>query len=107
VGNDGHREGRANVRGGGVTIPVTAGTVTVRCFGGAKIAAGTPAESVPVSEGATVDDVVASLVARHGDALAPVLAVASVLLDEVAVRDRATMVPDGAVLDVLPPVTGG
>jgi hypothetical protein len=29
------------------------------------------------------------------------------VLDEVAVRNRRTLVPDGAVLDVLPPVAGG
>ncbi len=34
------------------------------------------------------------------------LAAANFLLDEVAVHDRSVAVPDGAVVDVLPPVAG-
>ena len=82
-------------------------TATVRYFGGAKIAAGMRSELVAVRAGATVDGLVAALGASHGEALARVLAAASFLLDEVAVRDRSIVVPDGAVIDVLPPVAGG
>jgi molybdopterin converting factor small subunit len=89
------------------TTPTTAVEVTVRFFAGAKAAAGTPARTVTLPPGATVDDLVGGLAADHGDALARVLAAASFLLDEVAVHDRALPVPHGAVLDVLPPFAGG
>jgi molybdopterin synthase sulfur carrier subunit len=82
-------------------------TVSVRFFAGAKAAAGTRGETVAVPRGATVDDLVAALAAAHGDALARVLAAASFLLDEVAVHERSTVLPDGAVFDVLPPFAGG
>ena len=82
-------------------------TVTVRYFAGAKAAAGTAAECVSLPAGATVADLVAALAADHGDALARVLGACSFLLDEVAVRDQRVPVPDGAVLDVLPPFAGG
>jgi len=81
--------------------------VTVRYFAGAKAAAGTRSEDVAVPEGATVDDLVAALAADHGDGLARVLAAASFLLDEVAVRDRTVVLAEGAVVDVLPPFAGG
>lgn len=55
----------------------------------------------------TVDGVLAEVAARHGDKLGRVLTACSVLLDEVAVRDRSVAVRDGAVLDVLPPFAGG
>jgi molybdopterin synthase sulfur carrier subunit len=82
-------------------------TVTVRYFAGAKAAAGTRSEPVEVPEGATIDELVTALGADHGEALTRVLAAASFLLDEVAVRDRATVLADGAVVDVLPPFAGG
>jgi sulfur-carrier protein len=82
-------------------------TLTVRYFAGAKAAAGTRSEDVTLPEGATVDDLVAALAADHGDALARVLAAASFLLDEVAVRDRTVVPAPGAVVDVLPPFAGG
>ncbi|MDD7932071.1 MoaD/ThiS family protein [Actinomycetospora straminea] len=84
-----------------------AATVTVRYFAGAKAAAGTRSETVAVPQGATVADLVTALAADHGDALTRVLGAASFLLDEVAVHDRATVLPDGAVVDVLPPFAGG
>lgn len=80
---------------------------TVRYFGGAKAAAGTQIESVALPVGATVENLVCLLAANHGEALARILAAASILLDEVAMRDRGALIPDGAVLDVLPPVAGG
>jgi sulfur-carrier protein len=94
------------------TAPTTAATappvgVTVRYFAGAKAAAGTRREDVTVPAGATVDDLIAALAADHGDALARVLAAASFLLDEVAVRDRTLVLAEGAVVDVLPPFAGG
>jgi molybdopterin synthase sulfur carrier subunit len=86
---------------------VGAGTATVRYFGGAKLAAGLKSELVAVRGGATVEGLIAALAATHGEALARVLATASFLLDEVAVHDRSAVIPDGAVIDVLPPVAGG
>ena len=82
-------------------------TVTVRYFAAARAAAGVEAERLDVPAGGTVDDVLAAVRARHGDALARVLERCSYLLDEVAVRDRATPLPDNATIDVLPPFAGG
>ncbi|PPK70529.1 MoaD/ThiS family protein [Actinokineospora auranticolor] len=81
--------------------------VRVRYFAGARAAAGVHEEEVSLPHGATVADAVTSIAARHGDGLARVLAAASFLLDGVAVRDRATPVPHGTGLDVLPPFAGG
>jgi sulfur-carrier protein len=81
--------------------------VTVRYFAGAKAAAGVSAESVALNDGDTVRDVLAVLTVRHGAALARVLDASSLLLDEVAVRDRSLRLPAGATLDVLPPFAGG
>ncbi len=82
-------------------------TVTVRYFAGARAAAGVDAEPVALAPDATVDDVLGALRARHGDRLTTVLASASLLLDEVAVRDRSLRPRAGATLDVLPPFAGG
>jgi molybdopterin synthase sulfur carrier subunit len=62
---------------------------------------------VALAEGGTVDDVLAALSARHGERLSRVLAASSLLLDEVAVRDRAQRLTTGATLDILPPFAGG
>ncbi|MGQ0480306.1 MAG: MoaD/ThiS family protein [Pseudonocardia sp.] len=82
-------------------------TVTVRYFAGARAAAGVPVEAIEVPLDATVADVLATLRDRHGPELTRVLAASSLLLDEVAVRDRSARLPAGAVLDVLPPFAGG
>jgi molybdopterin converting factor small subunit len=90
-----------------VSNSVSAGTTTVRYFGGAKTAAGIGSELVAVRAGASIDGLIAALAASHGAALARVPAAASFLLDEVAVHARSVAVVDGAVVDVLPPVAGG
>jgi molybdopterin synthase sulfur carrier subunit len=82
-------------------------TVTVRYFAAARAAAGLEAEAVEVPVGSSVDILLKTVRARHGDDLARVLDRCSFLLDEVAVRDRNTRLPDGAVVDVLPPFAGG
>ena len=87
------------------TTGTTAG-VEVRYFAGAAAAAGTGAEHLDLRAGSTVDDVLTALAAAH-PALRPVLEVASVLLDEVVVRDRSAPVPGGSQIDVLPPFAGG
>ncbi|MFZ5871479.1 MAG: MoaD/ThiS family protein [Actinomycetota bacterium] len=80
--------------------------VSVRYFAGAAAAAGADEEKVELPAGATVADLVTHLAGTH-PRLAPVLDVASLLLDEVTVRDRTVVVPDGATVDVLPPFAGG
>ena len=81
-------------------------TVTVRYFAGAAAAAQVPEEPVTLRAPATVTDLSAELVHRHGDALARVLAAASFIVDETAATaDRA--LDDGARVDVLPPFAGG
>jgi molybdopterin converting factor small subunit len=81
--------------------------VTVRYFAAARAAAGVEAESVTVPVGATVDILLKTVRAAHGDELGRVLDRCSFLLDEVAVRDRDVPLHDGATVDVLPPFAGG
>jgi sulfur-carrier protein len=82
-------------------------TVTVRYFAAARAAAGLEVEPVEVPVGSSVEILLKTVRARHGDGMARVLDRCSFLLDEVAVRDRNTLLPDGAVVDVLPPFAGG
>jgi hypothetical protein len=56
---------------------MSAGTATVRYFGGAKTAAGMRSELVAVRADATVEGLVAALAASHGEALGRVLAAAA------------------------------
>jgi sulfur-carrier protein len=93
---DGRREGRV-----GEHVEVE-----VRYFAGAAAAAGAPGERVRVPAGASVADLL-DRAARDRPGLPPVLAVASVLVDEVAVTDRSVVLADGARVDVLPPFAGG
>ena len=81
--------------------------ITVRYFAGARAAAGLATEEVPLDGGGTVEDLLAELSRRHGTQLARVLAASSLLLDEVAVRDRAAPLASGTTVDVLPPFAGG
>ena len=80
-------------------------TITVRYFAAARAAAGVETERLDVS--GTVDDAIRAIREHHGAGLGRVLDRCSFLLDEVAVRDRSTVVPAGATLDVLPPFAGG
>ena len=82
-------------------------TETVSYYAAASAAAGVETESVEVPPGATVDILLKTVRATHGDDLARVLDRCSFLLDEVAVRDRELSLHDGALLDVLPPFAGG
>jgi molybdopterin synthase sulfur carrier subunit len=81
--------------------------VTVRYFAAARAAAGVESETVDVPPGATVEILLKTVRAMHGDDLGRVLDRCSFLLDEVAVRDRDVALHDGAVVDVLPPFAGG
>jgi sulfur-carrier protein len=85
------------------TAAVAVGTVTVRYWAGARAAAGV--ETDLVRGCATVADAVAAVDALH-PALAPVTAVSTLLLDGRAAQ-REQPLPDGSVLEVLPPFAGG
>ncbi|YAL82889.1 MoaD/ThiS family protein [Dermacoccaceae bacterium W4C1] len=76
--------------------------VTVRYWAGARTAAGTDTEIVPAGSVAQVKQ---ELTRRH-PALAPVLAVASLLVDGRA-HDGSGSLADGDLLEVLPPFAGG
>ena len=82
-------------------------TVTVRYYAAARAAAGVETEAVEVPPCATVDILLKTVCATHGDGLGRVLDRCSFLLGEVAVRDRELSLHDGALLDVLPPFAGG
>ena len=82
-------------------------TVTVRYFAAARAAAGVDAEPLDVPAGGSSRTCLTAARTRHGTELARVLERCSFLLDEVAVRDRTTRLPDHATLDVLPPFAGG
>ncbi len=77
-------------------------TVTVRYWAAARAATGTPQELRPPG---TVAAVLRDAAADH-PGLDQVVAVASTLLDGVAVGPDAD-VPPGSVLEVLPPFAGG
>ena len=81
--------------------------VTVRYFAAARAAAGVHSEDIDIGNGATVSDALEAIAARHGESLSKVLPACSFLLDSVAVRDRETVLPPAAKLDVLPPFAGG
>lgn len=87
--------------------PSPAVRVTVRYFAAARAAAGTSEEFVELVAGATLSDLLALAVDRHGAELGRVLGRCSYLLDEVAVRSRDVPLADGSVVDVLPPFAGG
>lgn len=82
---------------------VTVRTVTVRYWAGARAAAGVDSDVLRDCD--TVADAVAAVDALH-PGLPPVTAVSTLLLDGRAThRDQA--IPDGSVLEVLPPFAGG
>lgn len=82
-----------------------AAQVLVRYWAGARHAAGVESDEV---RGATVGEVLDAVLARR-PALEPVLAVASVLVDGLAgpASQRDREVPDGALVEILPPFAGG
>jgi molybdopterin synthase sulfur carrier subunit len=75
----------------------------VRYFAQAREAAGVAVEEVP---GATVEQVLAAAVARHGDRLGAVLASAAIWVDGEPCSP-VDPVAIGAEVAVLPPVSGG
>lgn len=82
------------------------GTVLLRYWAAARAAAGVDTEAIPVAaDGAEVGPLLEAALARHPD-LAPILPVASVLVDGRAAH-RGSLVAQGAVVEVLPPFAGG
>jgi molybdopterin converting factor small subunit len=82
-------------------------TATLRYWAAAKAAAGVAEEE---REAATLHDLLAAARAEHGAGLSRVLEVCSFLVDEHPVGARPhdeVALPDGALVDVLPPFAGG
>ncbi|SDT12863.1 Molybdopterin converting factor, small subunit [Pseudarthrobacter equi] len=86
----------------------------VRYFAAARAAAGFEEEKFDLPAGATVADLLDAVLAVPREEppagtppLARILSRSSFLLNEVAVRDRATVVGADDVVDVLPPFAGG
>ena len=78
--------------------------VLIRYFAGARAAAGVPEEKVGA---ATLGDLLEAVTTVHGQRLGQVLMACSFLVDGLVARDRATALPDGVTVDVLPPFAGG
>lgn len=78
-------------------------SVQVRWFAAAAEAAGCAEGEYP---GATVAEVLDAATARHGARLGAVAARCAVLV-EGRRAEPSTPVPDGSVVDVLPPFAGG
>lgn len=88
--------------------------MNVRYFAAARAAAGVDEERFELPAGSTVESLLAAVLGvqrKEPPAGTPplerILARSSFLLNEVAVRDRATVLADGDVVDVLPPFAGG
>lgn len=68
--------------------------------------AGRADETFELADGTTVDDAVQAIVAAHSS-LAAVMPHVRVAVDEAFVHDHAVALADGAVLALIPPVSGG
>lgn len=86
----------------------------VRYFAAARAAAGLEEEKFDLPAGATVADLLDAVLAVPREEppagtppLARILSRSSFLLNEVAVRNRSTVVGADDVVDVLPPFAGG
>jgi sulfur-carrier protein len=78
--------------------------VIVRYFAGARAAAGSAEEKVDAT---TLGELIDTVRSAHGERLSAVLTGASYLVDGLAAHDHAAVLPDGAVVDILPPFAGG
>ncbi|MCZ2823164.1 MULTISPECIES: MoaD/ThiS family protein [unclassified Modestobacter] len=83
---------------------MTAPTVTVRYFAGARAAVGVDTET---RQAGTLAELVGQLTDAHGERLERVLTACSFLVDGTSTRDRALVLTPGTVVDVLPPFAGG
>jgi sulfur-carrier protein len=79
-------------------------SVTVRYFAGARAAVGVDTET---RDAADLQELVGQIVTDHGERLERVLTACSFLVDGTTTRNRAFVLPPGAVVDVLPPFAGG
>ncbi|TKV28034.1 MoaD/ThiS family protein [Arthrobacter sp. NamB2] len=81
----------------------------VRFFGAAKAAAGVDEERLAGGRSLTVvlDELRERPAVAGAPSLSKILGRSSFLLNEVALRDPATVLHDGDVLDILPPFAGG
>jgi molybdopterin converting factor small subunit len=77
---------------------------TVRYFAAARAAAGREEETI---QAASLDELVATVGARHGERLTLVLKACSFLVDGLACRDRDAPLDPRSTVDVLPPFAGG
>jgi molybdopterin synthase sulfur carrier subunit len=78
--------------------------LTVRYFASARAAAGLDEEDVTANN---VAEALLAIRARHGERLARILDVSSLLLDGQVLREPHPEVGARAQLDVLPPFAGG
>lgn len=88
--------------------------MNVRYFAAARAAAGLEEEKFDLPEGATVAELLEAVLSVERPEppagtppLARILSRSSFLLNEVAVRDKATVLGPDDVVDVLPPFAGG
>ena len=88
--------------------------MNVRYVAAARAAAGVEEEGFDLPQGATVADLLEAVLAVERaeppsgtPPLQRILSRSSYLLNEVAVRDRTTVLNPGDVVDVLPPFAGG
>ncbi|MFE5838057.1 MoaD/ThiS family protein [Arthrobacter sp. NPDC056493] len=88
--------------------------MNVRYFAAARAAAGVDEERFELPAGSTVEALLAAVLGVERPEppagtppLDRILARSSFLLNEVAVRDRTTLLAAGDVVDVLPPFAGG
>ena len=88
--------------------------MNVRYFAAARAAAGVDEERFELPAGSTVESLLAAVLdverpepPAGTPPLGRILARSSFLLNEVAVRDRATVLAAGDVVDGLPPFAGG
>lgn len=88
------------------------GSVTVRYWAAARAAAGVDSDVLPVAEGTTLADVLASVRALHPDRdkLPGVIAVCSVLVGDRPVGSQSpsdVALSPGDTVELLPPFAGG
>jgi len=82
----------------------------VRYWAAARAAATVAADAFDAAPGTTLADLLRDVVDRRGEAMARVVAVCSVLIDEQPVGTRAhaeVLVHPGQVVELLPPFAGG
>ena len=85
-------------------------TVTLRFFAAARAATGLDELACVSSGDPTIDELIAGVLpaaGRDADELTRVLGRCAFLVDGVSTQDRSTVVPAGAVVDVMPPFAGG